>query len=183
MPYHHFKGNNLGRSDKIQALILREILDSEVSNEERENSVEWELKHSSSCIQISRILAEKRSLDKEMAEVIAALHDIAVIRSGSYEKHAQKGSEIAREILGNSEEFSGEEIDEICEAISLHSDKLRESGKPYAELIKDADVFDCSLYGGVTYDDKEQDIRRAYFERINKVRKELGLPLKAGWNE
>ena len=183
MPYHHFKGSNLSRSETIQLIVLKEILDSKVPNEKRENSIEWELKHSSSCIQIARILAEKRSLGKEKVEIIAALHDISAIRSGSYEKHGQKGSEIAKNILKKTNEFSNDEIEEICEAIALHSEKQIYSNKPYAELIKDADVLDCSLYEGIIYDDKKPEIRKAYFERINKVRKELGLPIKADWND
>ena len=74
--FHHFKGNNLSRSEKIQRAVTRLILKSKITDEKRENSVVWELKHHAGCVQIGRILAQKRKLDVELAEIICVLHDI-----------------------------------------------------------------------------------------------------------
>ncbi|MFH1257006.1 MAG: HD domain-containing protein [Candidatus Diapherotrites archaeon] len=179
MPYHHFKGRDLNRSDKIQVLVLRELIDSRIPNSKRESSVEWEIKHSSSCIQIARILAEKRGLDVELAEIIAALHDISVIETGSYSNHAKESSKIAKKILEKSHDFSGKEIELVAAAIAEHSSKQDYSKNAYAELIKDADTLDCFLYDKSRniYDEKPPKIRKEYFKRVVKVRKELGLPV------
>jgi len=62
--YHHFKGNNLSRSEFVQRKVVELILDSKLTDKERESSKIFELKHSSGCIQVGRILAEKRRLNK-----------------------------------------------------------------------------------------------------------------------
>ncbi len=183
MTYHHFKGDNLNRSEKIQRLVVRTIMESKLPNERRENSLEFEFKHSSGVIQISRIFAEKRGLNVELAEIIAALHDIHATINGTYKNHAVESSSIAREILEKSGDFKKEEIDLVCEAIRRHSEKDIYSSSPYVELIKDADTFDCFLYDDHGYDDKPPQLRKEYFRRIIKLRKELGLPEKKFYRE
>lgn len=74
--FHHFKGNQLSRSEKIQRLVTQTILKSPLPDERRENSQVWELKHHAGCAQIGRILAQKRGLNVELAEIICVLHDI-----------------------------------------------------------------------------------------------------------
>jgi uncharacterized protein len=177
MPFHHFKGK-LSRSEKIQRLVVQMLLDSKVPELRRESSVIWELKHSSGVIQIIRILADKRGLNAEMAEVSAALHDINVIMSGSYESHAKKGGELARKILKESNEFTEQEISVITEAVACHSEKHIYSKKPYAELVKDADVLDCFLYGDDIYSEKPDSEKIHYLRRIILLRKELGMKEK-----
>lgn len=178
--YHHFKDEGLSRSDEIQRLVTQRILDSDVSDKSRENSIVWECKHSSSCLQVGRILALKRGLDLELTEVICALHDIYAIETGKYEKHAKHGAVIAREILEETGNFSHEEIDIVCTAIANHSDKHIESDDPYSELIKDADTYDCSLYDGtIAYykEHKSPESFACYRKRAQAVSDELGVPL------
>ena len=173
--YHHFKGNALSRSEKIQRSVAEKILNSKLSEAWRESSAIWELKHSASCTQVARILAMKRNLDLELAEVIAALHDLAVIETGTYKDHAIKSAELAEPLL---KEFTESEKKTILEAITSHSSKNKYSEKPYAELIKDADTFDCFLYAlndENIYDDKTGEVREEYFKRFEKVKEELGL--------
>ncbi len=177
--YHHYKGSGLPRSDAIQKLVIERILTNPLTDARRENSKVWELKHSSSCIQIGRLLAIKRELNVELAEIICALHDIYAIDTGYYGEHAQKGAETAKELLHTTSQFSDQEIKVICDAIRAHSDKHLYSDDPYSELIKDADIFDCSLYEGTgeyyeVY--KSLEVRKEYYHRIQKVREELGLP-------
>jgi len=174
--YHHFTGNNLNRSEKIQKQVIDRLLASKIPDSNRENSIAWELKHSSSTIQLAKILAEKRGLNTEYAEIIAALHDISAIETGSYEKHAAKGAEIAGKILMESGDFSNEEIDVIVEAIANHSEKQTYTDKKYVELAKDADTLDCFLYDQDIYHEKPAESKKEYFKRIIKIRKELGLP-------
>jgi hypothetical protein len=49
--FHHFKGNELSRSEKIQRKVVELLLQSNLPDEKRENSIIWELKHSSGCCQ------------------------------------------------------------------------------------------------------------------------------------
>ncbi len=176
--YHHFKGEELSRSEKIQRKVVELLLHSKIPDGKRESSVIFELKHSSSCCQISRILAHKRNLDIEIAEIVCVLHDICVIVEGDYKNHAQRGAVIARKMLEESGDFNKEEIDLITEAIAHHSEKQIYTDKPYVELAKDADVFDCSLYEnaqGFYLLHKPKDVYEEYVKRIRNVRKELGL--------
>ena|SRR3989338_608139 len=176
--FHHFKGEDLSRSEKIQRKVVELLLKSKIPDEKRESSIIWELKHSAGCCQIGRILAQKRNLNAEMAEIVCILHDIYVIVEGKYEDHAKRGAEIAKEMLEESGDFTKEEIGLAAEAIAHHSEKHIYTGKPYVELAKDADVFECSLYQnaqGFYLLHKPKDIYEEYVKRIMKVRKELGL--------
>jgi len=177
--YHHYKGKQLSRSENIEKKVIELILNSKLQNEKRESSKVWELKHSSGCIQISRILAQRRNLNIELAEIIAALHDIYVITNGKYKNHAILGGKIADKLLRHSGAFSEKEIQTIVSAVSSHSQKDIYSNEPYSELIKDADTFDCSLYKGSEVEyrlTKSEPIFKEYAKRLSAVRKELGLP-------
>jgi len=176
MGYHHFVGNNLTRSEKIQKWVVDQLLNSKIPNEKRESSIQWELKHSSGVIQMARLLAQKRGISVEMAEISAALHDVASILDGSYENHAIRGAEIAEMVLSENGEFASEEIEKICNAIGKHSDKHIYDKDKLVELIKDADCFDCFLYGNEIYDEKPPEILKYYQKRLAKVREELELP-------
>ena len=174
--FHHFKGEELTRSEKIQKKIIELI--HIIDDKNSENSIVWELKHSSGCIQIGRILAQKRNLDVELSEIICALHDIYAIVTGKYKDHAKLGSIMAKDLLIKTNEFDEDEIELITKAIELHSQKDIVSDNPYAELIKDVDAYDCSLYQGSEnyykiHKTKEQ--YDYYVQRIKKVQKEIGL--------
>ena len=180
--YHHFKGNKLNRSEFVQRKVIRIILNSRLTDKERESSIVFELKHCSGCTQVGRILAEKRGLNKEYAELICALHDIQVIVKGKYYDHAHLGAKIAQKILKQTKKFSEKEIKLICEAIYHHSDKHVYTRNPYIELAKDADTLDCFLYDNVEpyyIYNKKPAVAIEYFKRIINLRKEMGMkPLK-----
>src|SRR3989338_2712877 len=110
MHYHHFKGDDLSRSEFIQRKVVEMILDSNLPDEERESSKIWELKHSSGCVQVGRILAERGGLNKEFAELICILHDIYVVVTGKYSDHAHLGAPMAEQILRETNKFTPEEI-------------------------------------------------------------------------
>ncbi|MFA6329699.1 MAG: HD domain-containing protein [Candidatus Micrarchaeia archaeon] len=180
--FHHYKGGSLSRSEKVERKAIRLLLDSKVPDSERESSVVWELKHTSGCIQIARILAQKRGLDLEIAETAAALHDISVIQTGKYKDHGILGAKIAEKTLDETGGFSEKEKKTIADAVRHHSEKdVVDSGNPYVELIKDADAFDCSLYSGAEEEYKQSKpapVFEKYVQRIRRVRKELGLDEK-----
>ena len=180
--YHHFKGNKLNRSEFVQRKVVELILNSKLTDKERESSKVFELKHSSGCTQVGRILAEKRRLNKEYAELICALHDIYVIVKGKYKDHAHLGAPIAEKILRATGKFSKREIKIISEAIFHHSDKHVYTKNPYVELAKDADTLDCFLYDNVEgyyTGNKPPKVAKEYFKRIIELRKDFGMrPVK-----
>lgn len=184
--YHHYKGDDLSRSEEVERKVIELLLNSSLPDNKRESSIVWELKHSSGCLQIARMLAEKRNLDVEIAEVAAVLHDIYVIVAGSYKNHAKLGGPIAKELLTESSGFFQEEIETIVDAVVHHSEKDMYSNNPYIELIKDADVFDCSLYKGAEIEykkTKSEAVFQEYKNRIKKVRLELNLPAEPIFRE
>lgn len=183
--YHHFKGNNVTRSELIERMVVDIILKSKISDSERAWGKVFELKHSSSVSKIGRILAQKRGLNEEIASIICVLHDIYVFQTGRCTDHGPKGATIAEKILRKTKKFSEPEIRLIVKAIKNHSDKHIYSNDPYVELVKDADVFDCSLFEGV-HDayiyEKSPKTCIEYFKRIKKIRAELGLPNESKWD-
>lgn len=184
--YSHFKGEKISRCELIERTVVEVINKSKLPDEQRAWGKVFELKHSSSVIQIGRILAEKRGLDIELTAVMSALHDIYVNVTGRVTDHARQGVPLADKILCQTKKFTASEIRLILKAIRNHSDKHRIFKDPYVEFMKDADVFDCSLYQGV-HDaylyEKSPQICKTYFVRIKKVRQELGLPYDKRWDE
>lgn len=179
--HHHYKGENLTSSEKVERKVVELLLESKIPDEKRDSSIVFELKHSSECIQVARILAQKRGLNIDLAEVSAALHDVYVIVHGIYKNHANLGKPIAQKILEDIGGFTIEEIKIITEAVAHHSEKDIYSNNPYIELIKDADVFACSFYKKA--EDEYRHIKShalflEYAKRVKKVRLEFGLPEK-----
>lgn len=90
------------------------------------------------------VLAKKRGEDAELATMAGMMHDLYAYKSGSYDEHEKRGSELARAILEKLDMTTEEETDIICSAISHHGDKA-EIHAPMDEILKDADVIDHSL--------------------------------------
>jgi|SRR5665213_1700534 len=177
--FHHYKGDNLTPAEKVERNVAELLLNTELPDNKRESSIIWELKHSSGCCQIARILAQRRGLDVTISETAALLHDIYVIVEGKYSNHAVLGAPIAKDILEKTGGFSSQQIEAIVSAVAHHSEKEIYSDDPYTELVKDVDVFDCSLYRGSEgyYRlHKRETIVAEYVKRIRTVRKELNLP-------
>lgn len=177
--FHHYKGTYLTPAEKIERELIQIIINSNLPDEKRESSIVWELKHSSGCNQFARVLAQKRGLDVTISETAALIHDIYVIKEGKYANHAKLGAPLAKEILEKTGGFNVKQITQIVHAIAHHSEKEIYSDDPYAELVKDVDVFDCSLYRGSDnyyYLHKPAAIVKHYIARIKSVRSELGLP-------
>jgi len=183
--FPYFIGNKASRSELIQRIVVETIIASKVPDGKRAWSKVFELKHSSSVVQIGRMLAQKRKLNVELAEIVCVLHDIYVNDTGDGTDHGARGAVLAEKILHRTRRFKNSEIKIISNAIRHHSDKHLVSKDSYVELIKDADVFDCGLYEGM-HDAylyvKPLEICRTYFDRIKKIRKELSLPKDAQWD-
>ena len=114
------------------------------------------------------ILAKKRGLDPELASMAGMLHDLYAYKSGSYEDHAHKGAELARNILDELKLTDKTETDVICSAIYHHDDKLVTDG-PMDELLKDADVISHCL------NDPSKKIKEKEQARFDALTRELGM--------
>ena len=101
----------------------------------------------------------------------AMLHDLHAYKFGSYDDHAHKGAELAREILGELSLTTPEETDTICSAIYHHDDKLVVDS-PMDEVLKDADVMHH------TFDDLSKPVKDKELARYRALRQEFGLPVQ-----
>jgi len=176
--FHHYKGDDLTPAEKVEREFVKLLINSDIPDSERVSSKVWELKHSSGCVQIARTLAQKRGLNLEIAEVSCLLHDIYVALEGKGDSHAILGAPMAENLLNKVGGFAPDDIKTIVKAIAEHSQKDVYSDDPYVELVKDVDVFDCSLYRGAGdyYKiHKSPEMLGHYMKRVRAVREELGL--------
>ena len=123
---------------------LRKYLDAELNKMEDIDKRTNAIAHLYGVSLAATMLAKRRGLDPEIAAMSAMLHDIYAYRVGSYEDHAHKGAELAKEILSKLKLTNAEETDMICSAIYHHSDK-QVTDSPMDEILKDADVLDHCL--------------------------------------
>jgi len=114
------------------------------------------------------MLAKKRGLDPELAAMAAMLHDMHAYKTGSYDDHAHKGADLAREILTELELTNPEETDLICSAIFHHDDKYAVDG-PMDELLKDADVIHHTL------NDTAKPVKEKEQARYDRIMEEFGI--------
>lgn len=121
--FHHYKGNTLSPSEKVERKVVALLLSSTLLDSKRESSITWELKHSSGCAQIGKVLAQRRGLDTDIAATACVLHDIYVVVEGKYADHARLGEPIAKKILEDIGGFSKDQIDTITQSVMHHSEK------------------------------------------------------------
>ena len=114
------------------------------------------------------IIAKKRNLEPELLSMAAMLHDLYAYQSGSYENHAHKGAELAREILRNLNLTNDNETEIIFSAIYHHDDKLVVDS-PYDEALKDADVIHHCM------NDLSKAIKDKERARFDKLCEEFGM--------
>ena len=180
--YHHYKDDLIDKDDRIAKLeryIIDLLLDTNLSDEDRESSVAFELKHHHSTAQFARILARKRNLPIDVCTAGALLHDIAAIITGKYKDHAHIGTPMAEKIIDEIGGFSKEEKADILKVVYNHSDKQIWSEDSFEEFGKDVDVLDCFLYPngfGYYLKYKPLAIFNQYIIRAKKLWKELNIP-------
>ena len=114
------------------------------------------------------MIAKKRGDDPELAVMAGLLHDLYAYKNGTYDDHAHKGAEYARELLEKMDNTTPEETDTICSAIRYHDSKA-EIDAPMDEVLKDADVIHHSL------GDPTKDIKPHEQKRYEKLRSEFGF--------
>ena len=133
------RGQTMSRLKELRNYI-NEQLDQIKDKDERTSAIV----HLYGVSLAATILAKKRGLDPELASMAGMLHDLYAYKSGSYDDHAHRGADLAREILNELKLTDEAETDMICSAIYHHDDKLVTDGE-MDELLKDADVIDHSL--------------------------------------
>ncbi len=114
------------------------------------------------------MIAKKRGLDPEIAAMAAMLHDLHAYKTGSYDDHAHKGADLAREILEELKLTDEAETKMICSAIYHHDDKLV-TDAPMDEALKDADVIDHCLK------DASKEVKEKEQARFAKLCDEFGM--------
>ena len=119
---------------------LRKIVDAEINRMENPDKRTGAIAHLYGVSLAATMIAQKRGLDAELLSMAAMLHDLHAYKTGSYDDHAHKGADLARQILGELGLTNQEETDAICSAIYHHDDKLIVDS-PMDEALKDADVI------------------------------------------
>lgn len=114
------------------------------------------------------VLAMKRGEDAELAAIAGMLHDVYAYQSGSYEDHARRGAQLAREILDELNITSPAETEKICHAVACHDSK-ENIDTPFDEILKDADVLSHTL------NDPAKPVKDKEKARYEKLRAEFHL--------
>ena len=141
---------------------LRKYVDNELNKMEDIDKRNSAIVHLYGVSLGATMIAKKRGLDPEIAAMAAMLHDFHAYKTGSYDDHAHKGADLAREILEALKLTDDAETDLICSAIYHHDDKLV-TDAPMDEVLKDADVIHhCMNDLSKTVKEKEQ----ARFENL-----------------
>lgn len=96
--------------------------------------------HFKKVVKYSKQLAEKRNADKEIAEIVAWLHDIGSIQ-GKYEEHHKVSSEVSVKLL-KEWNYPEEKINQVVHCIYSHRGSLdikKETNE--AKILADADAL------------------------------------------
>ena len=147
---------------------LRKYVDTELNKMEDADKRTSAIAHLYGVSLAATMIAKKRGMDPEIASMAAALHDLHAYKTGSYDDHAHKGADLAREILGELKITDETETDMICSAIYHHDDKMVTDG-PMDEVLKDADVIDHCLK------DSSKPVKEKEQARYDKLCAEFGM--------
>ena len=153
----------MGRLKNLRAFIANEL--NIMKDPDKRDSA---LLHLNGVSLAATLLAEKRGLDSELAAMAGLLHDMAAYCSGSYDDHAHRGADYAKEVLNAMGETTEEEIDQICSMIYHHDDKAV-IDSPLDEVLKDADVIHHC------FNDLSKPVKDKEKARFNALIEELGL--------
>ena len=147
---------------------IRKFVDEELNKIEDTDKRNSAFVHLYGVSLAAAMIAKKRGLDPEIASMASMLHDLHAYKTGSYDDHAHKGANLAREILGELKLTDEAETDLICSAIYHHDDKLIADG-PIDEVLKDADVIHHCM------NDLSKPIKEKERSRFDKLCVEFGM--------
>ena len=147
---------------------LRNYVDREINNILDSDKRTRAIVHLYGVSLAATMIARKRNLNWELLSMAAMLHDLHAYKTGSYEDHAHKGAELAREILNELKLTDEAETEIICSAIYHHDDKLVVDS-PMDEALKDADVIHHCM------NDLSKAVKEKEQARFDKLCEEFGL--------
>ena len=147
---------------------LRKYVDGELNKVEDVDKRNSAIVHLYGVSLAATMIAKKRGLDPEIASMAAMLHDLHAYKTGSYDDHAHRGAELAREILDELELTDETETEMICSAIYHHDDKLVTDGL-LDEVLKDADVIHHCM------NDLSKPIKEKEQARFDRLCAEFGM--------
>ena len=147
---------------------LRKYVDAEINKIEDPDKRTSAIAHLYGVSVAATMIAQKRGMDPEVASMAAMLHDLYAYKTGSYDDHAHKGADLAREILEKLQLTDDAETDAICSAIYHHDDKLVVDD-PFDEILKDADVIHHVM------NDLSKEIKDKELKRYEDLCKEFGM--------
>ena len=149
------------------------------TDEDRDVPLALDLFHTLGVIKLAALLANKRGLSPEIITITMVLHDHGRLMTGVWDGHDEISPPIARKILKDIGEFTPEEIDQVVKLIRTHRQK-DETGDPYEECIRDADVLDVYLAGTAGFA-REVEPLGEYIaknrKRLENMAEELGFTL------
>ena len=147
---------------------LRAVVEAELNRMEKADKRNGAVNHLYGVSLAATMIAKKRGLDPELAAMAAMLHDLHAYKTGSYDDHAHKGAELAREILGRLGLTNEEETDIICSAVYHHDNKLCVDS-PMDEVLKDADVIHHCM------NDLSKEVKDKEKARFESLCREFGM--------
>jgi uncharacterized protein len=147
---------------------LKKYVDLELDKLEDTDKRNSGIVHLYGVSQAITVIAKKRGLDIELAYMAALLHDLYAYKNGSYDDHAHKGAELARQVLCELGITDSSETDIICSAIYHHDDNFV-SYSPMDEALKDADLIQNCIKN------LSQPLNEAKKARFEKLCDEFGL--------
>jgi uncharacterized protein len=123
------KDFSVKRLNRILSLLFSEI--KALEDDDRDLPLRWSVMHMYTTSQVAKIIAIKRGLDPELSGLIAAMHDIAVVKTKRKKDHAVEAKRFVVELIdlynniarNNLPEITEEEKDLIIESIVHHSEK------------------------------------------------------------
>ena len=146
---------------------LRKYVNAELNKMEDEDKRTSAIVHLYGVSLAATMIATKRGLDWELASMAGMLHDLYAYKNGSYDDHAHKGADLAREILRELGLTDEDETEMICSAIYHHDDKLV-IDRPMDEVLKDADVIHHCM------NDLSKSVKEKEQQRFDDLGREFG---------
>ncbi|MFZ1988786.1 MAG: HD domain-containing protein [Alphaproteobacteria bacterium] len=116
------------------------------------------------------LLALRRGLDAQLAAAAGMLHDISAYQTGDMTDHTRRSSDLARQMLAATPAFTPPQVQQICDAILRHDEKLT-THQPLDEVLKDADLMQHYLYNPALRS------RKPPTDRLLATIRELGITL------
>lgn len=141
---------------------LRKYIDDQLSKMQDKDEQRSAIVHLYGVSLAATMIAKRRGLDPELASMAGMLHDLYAYMNASYDDHAHRGADLARDILSKLKLTDENETELICCAIYHHDDKLV-TDSDFDEVLKDADVISHCM-NDISKPIKEKE--QARFEKL-----------------